>query len=306
MFVNLKINKVCGQVIESNGASLKLHAKLGFQQEGYLRDHISNKGNIISMIQFGLLLDDWVNIGFIKKGKIRNNQTIYKEVDFILASCKMSHYVFLDNLTLNTSSRWSFASNQTELEKQIDFSTPKKIFFLHWNWKVPKNITDSIECICFHMTDVPYGRGGSPLQNLILRGHTSTKLSALKMEESLDTGPVYLKKELSLEGSARQIFRRVYHAALPMIVDIVLNNFKLFPQKSSNEEIFIRRKPYESEISKDTCESEELYDYIRMLDDNTYPNAFISFATFKIKFTNAVKNGNEITAIANITKLDKS
>ncbi len=25
------------------------------------------------------------------------------------------------------------------------------------------------ECVCFHMTDVPYGRGGSPLQNLIIR-----------------------------------------------------------------------------------------------------------------------------------------
>ncbi len=37
-----------------------------------------------------------------------------------------------------------------------------------------------------HMTDVPYGRGGSPLQNLIARGHTSTKLTAMRMTAEVD------------------------------------------------------------------------------------------------------------------------
>ena len=48
--------------------------------------------------------------------------------------------------------------------------TPRYIFFLHWDWRVPHVIWQQHECVCFHMTDVPYGRGGSPLQNLILEG----------------------------------------------------------------------------------------------------------------------------------------
>ena len=52
------------------------------------------------------------------------------------------------------------------------------------------------------MTDLPFGRGGSPLENLILRGHTSTVISAIKCAPELDSGDIYLQKPLSLYGSA--------------------------------------------------------------------------------------------------------
>lgn len=40
---------------------------------------------------------------------------------------------------------------------------PRYIFFPHWSHKVPAEIVERYECVCFHETDVPYGRGGSPL-----------------------------------------------------------------------------------------------------------------------------------------------
>ena len=48
------------------------------------------------------------------------------------------------------------------------------------------------------MTDLPYGRGGSPLQNLIVRGHKETKISAIKVVKELDAGPVLSSLELML------------------------------------------------------------------------------------------------------------
>ena len=47
---------------------------------------------------------------------------------------------------------------------------PRCIFFPHWSHRIPKEVHDRFECIVFHMTDLPFGRGGSPLQNLIARG----------------------------------------------------------------------------------------------------------------------------------------
>ena len=47
------------------------------------------------------------------------------------------------------------------------------------------------------MTDLPFGRGGSPLQNLIVRGYKSTKLTAIKVQSGIDTGDIYLKKPFS-------------------------------------------------------------------------------------------------------------
>ena len=55
------------------------------------------------------------------------------------------------------------------------------------------------------MTDLPYGRGGSPF-TVIQRGHKITKISAFRCVGTLDSGPIYMKRPLSLEGSASEIF----------------------------------------------------------------------------------------------------
>ena len=60
----------------------------------------------------------------------------------------------------------------------------------------------------FHITDLPYGRGGSPLQNLIERGYSSTKLTALRCTADLDAGPIYSQEVLNLAGTAEEIFLR--------------------------------------------------------------------------------------------------
>ncbi|MDC0865587.1 methionyl-tRNA formyltransferase, partial [bacterium] len=79
---------------------------------------------------------------------------------------------------------------------------PHYIFFPHWSNIIKEDIYKNYNCIIFHMTDLPYGRGGSPLQNLIIRGHKDTMITAIRCMKGLDAGPIYIKKPLSLEGSA--------------------------------------------------------------------------------------------------------
>ncbi len=85
---------------------------------------------------------------------------------------------------------------------------PQWIFVPHWSHLIPESIWGSWPTVIFHMTDLPYGRGGSPLQNLIQRGHSSTMLTALRCGAGLDTGDIYIKQPLSLHGSAEEIFLR--------------------------------------------------------------------------------------------------
>lgn len=47
---------------------------------------------------------------------------------------------------------------------------PQYIFFPHWSWRIPPEIYNAFRCIVFHMTDLPFGRGGNPLQDLIASG----------------------------------------------------------------------------------------------------------------------------------------
>ena len=58
-FLELKLHKVCGQVIEGNSASIRIHSRLGFQKEGLLREQRFLDGSYHSVLHFGLLEQEW-------------------------------------------------------------------------------------------------------------------------------------------------------------------------------------------------------------------------------------------------------
>ena len=185
--------------------------------------------------------------------------------------------------------------------ERIGSISPVKIFIPHWSYIIPSAIFERYECIVFHMTDLPYGRGGSPLQNLIVRGLTATKLSALRVEVGLDTGPVYLKMDLSLSGTAEEIFVRDNKLVGKMIVEIIQNNLQPVPQEG-DPVVFKRRKPEQSDMSG-LEKLEEIFDYIRMLDADGYPHAYIEKGEFRYEFTRAsIKADGSIVADVKITK----
>lgn len=58
-FKDLGLHKVCGQAIESNVASIAFHQKLGFAQEGRLREQQRIGEKYHTLFCFGLLAKDW-------------------------------------------------------------------------------------------------------------------------------------------------------------------------------------------------------------------------------------------------------
>jgi methionyl-tRNA formyltransferase len=175
---------------------------------------------------------------------------------------------------------------------------PRYVFFPHWSWRVSSEIVDRFECVCFHMTDVPYGRGGSPLQNLIERGHRSTMLTALRMTKELDAGPVYLKRPLSLAGRAEEIFERAAELAFGMISEIATKSPEPQPQQG-DAVYFPRRTPAQSVVPQ-AGTYESLCDFIRMLDAPTYPAAFIEWGDWRIEFDHAELDDDHVQARATI------
>lgn len=158
---------------------------------------------------------------------------------------------------------------------------PRFIFFAHWNWHIPAEIYENHTCIGFHMTDLPYGRGGSPLQNLIINGHKETKITAIKIVEGMDCGAIYMKQDLTLEGKAEEIYDRAYNIINGMIMEISLMNIEPIPQDENEALYFIRRTPDQSEMQEIT------YDHIRMLDAEGYPHANIKYCGQVLEFTDA-------------------
>ena len=178
--------------------------------------------------------------------------------------------------------------------KLLSDLNPKFVFFPHWSSRISHDIFENFECVIFHMTDLPFGRGGSPLQNLIVRGFNETKISAVKCVAELDAGPIYMKRSLTLEGTAQQIFVRAAGIIEEMIVEIIKNTPQ--PTEQLGEVVvFKRRNPSESEMPS-TKSVMELYDFIRMLDADGYPHAFVECGAFKIEFRNASVLGSHLRA----------
>lgn len=183
--------------------------------------------------------------------------------------------------------------------KEID---PDYVFFPHWSRKIAPELFESFECIIFHMTDLPFGRGGSPLQNLIVRGFENTVITALRCVEEFDAGPVYLKRPLNLNGSAEEIYLRASNVIEDMIQQIVMEQPEPQPQIGSPT-YFQRRRPEESDLSA-AQSLDQAYDLIRMLDAEGYPRAYLRVGGFRLEFSRASRRSGSLTADVRI-EIDK-
>ena len=187
--------------------------------------------------------------------------------------------------------------------KYLSKIKPDFIFFPHWSYKFNQNIIKKYNCICFHTAPLPYGRGGSPIQNMILKKFKKSPVCAIQMTNKIDSGPIYLKKMISLSGNLEDIFARISFVIIQMIKIIIKT--RIAPKKQIGKVLnFKRIKKKQSEI-KIEKNINEIFDKIRMLSAEEYPNAYIKKNNFKIFFTKPIKKNNTISCNAKILKIDQ-
>lgn len=183
----------------------------------------------------------------------------------------------------------------------LRFFGPKYIFFPHWSWIIPPEIYESFECVVFHMTDLPFGRGGSPLQNLIVRKIYDTKLSAIRVTQELDAGPIYCKYDLSLhDGTAQQILIQASHLIFKKMIPEIVAQKPVPKAQRGAATIFKRRSPTDGELLE-SMDLQTIFDYIRMLDGEGYPPSYLTFGPYRLEFSHAKFHGNTLDANVRFT-----
>ena len=219
---------------------------------------------------------------------------------YIIATSRLWNQDLLKNLQNIEGRNFHYIGSPIELTlPRLLKLNPRYIFFPHWSHIIPSEIYSKFECVMFHMTDLPFGRGGSPLQNLIVRGIRKTKISAFKCNAEVDAGPIYLKRPLSLHGSAQEIYQRATKEVENMIVEILKTN-PVPVHQEGKVTMFKRRKPEESNLAGIKT-LDEAFDLIRMLDADGYPHAFLNIGPLKLQFTRAVRKADEVLADVRIT-----
>jgi methionyl-tRNA formyltransferase len=191
---------------------------------------------------------------------------------------------------------------------------PRYLFFLHWRWKVPKEITDKYECIGFHLADLPHGRGGTPLQWAILEGGNPRLgdqewLKAFRLTDEMDAGPIYAKRLVGFGGTAEAIYARMMDEAAAMINEIVERRIKPHPQTQEpggmlqGPSVRPRRTPEESRLPTGPVSLSRIYDLIRCVDAEGYPYAFLDYGGLRFTFRRAVEYDGRIEADVTITEV---
>lgn len=181
--------------------------------------------------------------------------------------------------------------------REID---PRYVFFPHWNWIVPPEIFERYECVVFHTAPLPYGRGGSPIQNLILRGFDRAPVCALRMSKVVDGGPIYGAMDVSLEGTLDEIFGRIAECVEQLILRICAAEPE--PKDQSGDPVHFRRLAEADNELPGDASLRSLYDRIRMLDGAGYPKAYLVHGEHRLEFSEASIGADELVAKVRITR----
>ncbi len=118
-----------------------------------------------------------------------------------------------------------------ELLKIAETMRPRYLFFLNWSRKVGPEVTNNFTAINMHCTALPFGAGGAPIENLLLRGHTETVITAHRMTDVIDGGPIYKTSgPVSLAGTKAQILDRFVQPCADLIRWICDTEPEPYPQ----------------------------------------------------------------------------
>lgn len=153
------------------------------------------------------------------------------------------------------------------------------VFYLSWSKITPPEILRrSKHNIVIHESDLPKGKGMSPTTWQILEGKNDFVVSMLEAEESVDSGPVYIKKWVHFNGTElideiRDVVGRVsVDFALAFIHDqeeLVANRWT----QTGEESFYGFRRPGDSRLDPEETIAEQ-FNLLRVVDNERYPAFF--------------------------------
>ncbi len=158
---------------------------------------------------------------------------------------------------------------------------PDLVFFVGWSDIIPKHIIQNNLCVCLHPSPLPKYRGGSPIQNQLLKNEKNSMVSLFVMDDGIDTGDILFQSPISLNGELEDIFNQIIKEGIKG-VNFIVDNLEEIPTFRKKQDLnagsfFKRLKPSDSEIKAEDFTkypAEYFYNKIRGLN-SPYPNAYI-------------------------------
>jgi len=130
--------------------------------------------------------------------------------------------------------------------------------------------------IVIHASDLPKGKGWSPLTWQVLEGRDRIPVSLFEAVAKVDAGPIYLKGHVELEG--HELIDEMRAKLAAVIQDMVVRFVDSYPnlrseQQAGAETFYKKRAPKDSELDADKPIKEQ-FSLLRVVDNERYPAFF--------------------------------
>jgi methionyl-tRNA formyltransferase len=97
---------------------------------------------------------------------------------------------------------------------------------------IPADLLAQVPMINLHFSLLPRWRGAAPVERAILAGDRETGVCVMKVEEGLDTGPVYATKTVSLDDEIdlESLRNRLVEVGSSLLVDVLVHGLAGLPE----------------------------------------------------------------------------
>jgi len=214
------------------------------------------------------------------------------KVDFLCSDLSHPVVEYLDSWKRINQKKYNISLNN----RSNSLEGGNFLFLISCHEIIKDNIIDKYEnVLVLHASNLPNGKGWSPLVWQILQGKEEITLSLIEANKRVDTGRIWLQKKMKfykhqLHGEINKI---LFESEI-FLINKALKEYKnIKPKKQkkiSNIEIYEKRNPKDSELDINKNLKSQ-FNLLRISDPERYPAYFkIHGKKFKITIEEYEKN----------------
>ena len=285
-FDEFGLHKLNAEVLSSNQRSLYMHKKVGFQEEGRFREQFINGNAHIDVIRLGMLASEWPTCREALQARIAKLDQLAAQGHHVGAGGGHRIVVLSDpNSWINSTvddlvTDWSEQVHQVSWHHELnDVQDGDFLFCLSFGQLVPASMRSKFQhTLVVHESDLPQGKGWSPLTWQILEGRNQIPVTLFEAAEDVDSGPIYAQRWLEFEGhelidELREGQAKATFDLCRWFVDEYPNSSSEGIEQQGKESFYARRRPLDSELDPNKSIAEQ-FDLLRIVDNERYPAFF--------------------------------
>lgn len=189
---------------------------------------------------------------------------------------------------LTSPNQW-FIPYAKELQKKIKNShlffnheeikdTCDTVFILSYHKLIPlERLTSNKHNIVIHASDLPKGKGWAPMFWQILEEKDKIVFSMFEISDGIDSGHIYMKKELLLTGYELhdELREKQANFIIKMCLDFYDNYTKYrLPTQQKGKESFYNKRDKSDSLLDINKTIQEQFNLLRIVDNDNYPAYF--------------------------------